>query len=252
MRVEREQSGGHAAVLSRAMRELWGQRDGVRRGPKPAMSVRAIATAAADLADTDGLDAVTMAALARRMGFTTMSLYRYVDSRQDLLEVMVDEALGEPPELDRTEGWRSQVAAWARAEGGRFLAHPWALSIRLDSPPVGPYSVGWMEAGFIALQATGLGPQQVASSLLAVDGYVRSSVQVSLQYLSGPAADSWADQLRAVLTDGAMPAVRAVLDSGALEDGDAGDDEFTFGLNLLLDGIERRAEQTRRAVARTR
>jgi len=227
--------------LSRAMRELWGLRTDGRRGPKPTLSVQAVATAAVDIADAEGLDAVTMAAVATRLGFTTMSLYRYVESRQDLLEVMLDAAYGPAPEVNRRRGWRGQIEEWARIEVARLFAHPWALSITLDSPPVGPNSVAWMDTGFTILERTGLPPQQAASALLAVDGYVRSSVQMAIQYAAPGVGERWAGQLRAVLADGAMPAVRTLLDLGAFEDGDDGPDEFEFGLGLLLDGIEQAA-----------
>jgi AcrR family transcriptional regulator len=224
---------------SRAMRELWGQREDVRRGPKPAMSVRTIAAAAVALADAEGLDAVTMAAVAKKLGFTTMSLYRYVESRQDLLEVMIDEGVGPPPELNKRRGWRGQVQEWAEANAAGLMARPWILDIRTGAPPVGPNLVGWMETGFVALARTGLGPQQIASSLLSVDGYVRSSVRLGLQFANEEEADRWASQLRNVLPEDSLPAVRAVLDSGAFEDGgDVGGEEFAFGLGLLLDGIE--------------
>jgi AcrR family transcriptional regulator len=239
------------AGMSRAMRQLWGRREDGRRGPKPAMSVRAIAVEAVALADAEGLDAVTMAALASRLGFTTMSLYRYVESRQDLLEVMVDEAVGPPPTLNRRRGWRGQIEEWAGAEAAQFFAHPWVFAVQTGAPPVGPNLVGWMEAGFAALNRTRLGPQEVASSLLTVDGYVRSNVQLALQFAVPGAAERWATQLRSVLDPDAMPTVRIVLDSGALEDGSVSTEpeesaEFGFGLGLLLDGIERIAARTQR------
>jgi AcrR family transcriptional regulator len=229
--------------LPRSVRELWGLTDHGRRGPKPAMSVQAIAGAAVELADSDGLDAVTMAAVAKRLGFTTMSLYRYVESRQELLMAMVDEALGPPPALNRRRGWRGQVEEWARAEAVQLLTHPWVVEVRTATPPIGPHTIAWMEVGFAALMKSGLAPDKAASSLLIVDGYARSHVQLALQYAAPGATEAWPAQLRALLDPARFPAVHAVLESGAFEDG--GDDfpseEFEFGLRLLLDGIERLA-----------
>jgi AcrR family transcriptional regulator len=230
--------------LSRAMRALWGIEESGRRGPKPAMSVRSIAAVAVALADAEGLDAITMAAVAKRLGFTTMSLYRYVDSRLDLLAVMVDEALGPAPELNRRRGWRGQVEQWARAEAAQLFAHPWALDVRTGTPPVGPNVLSWTELGFQALGKADLAPQQTASSLLIIDGYVRSSVQLALQYADTAATGTWAAQLRLVIDTDQMPAMNAVLASGAFEDGTQmgfPGEEFEFGLTLLLDGIEKLA-----------
>jgi AcrR family transcriptional regulator len=234
--------------LSRAMRELWGSGASSRRGPKPAMSVRSIAAAGVALADADGLEAVTMGAVASRLGFTTMSLYRYVESRQDLLAVMVDEAFGPPPkptpQKQRRRGWRGQVEDWARAEALQLLAHPWVFDVRPGPRPVSPYLVGWMDVGFAAFGGSGLPLQQAASSLLTVDGYVRSHVQLILQFADG-GSDTWVEQLRLVLDPDELPAVSAILESGAFEDDSASaefpSEEFEFGLALLLDGIDKLA-----------
>ena len=232
------------AELSRAMRELWGLADKGRRGPKPAMSVRAIAAAAVQLADDEGLDAVTMAAVARRLDFTTMSLYRYVESRQDLLVAMVDQALGPPPQPSPRWGWRRRVEEWARAESSQFFAHPWVLDVRTGSPPVGPHLMAWMEQGFAALSASGLPPARAADALLVIDGYVRSNTQLTLQYAAPGATETWVAQLRTVLDADQFPTVHAVLESGAFEDGSYVEEQerdFGFGLEILLDGLERLA-----------
>ncbi|MGY2876621.1 AcrR family transcriptional regulator [Marmoricola sp. URHA0025 HA25] len=228
--------------LSRAMRELWGLADSGRRGPKPAMSVRAIAAAGVALADSEGVDAVTMAAVAQRLGFTTMSLYRYVESREDLLSAMVDAALGAPPAQNRRWGWRRQVEEWARAEGSQLLAHPWVLDVRTSTPPIGPNVMAWMEQGFAALAASGLALAPAADALLIIDGYVRSNVRLTLQYGTPGATESWVTQLGAVLDADRFPTVHAVFMSGAFEDGsyrEAQGRDFEFGLSLLLDGLQR-------------
>jgi AcrR family transcriptional regulator len=231
------------AQLTRAMRELWGMSASPRRGPKPAMSVRAIAAEAVELADSEGIDAVTMGTLAKRLGFTTMSLYRYVESRDDLLAVMADEAFGPPPPTNRRRGWRGQVEDWARADAHQLQAHPWVFDVRPATPPVGPNLLAWMEAGFAAVARSGLSLPLAASSLLTVDGFVRSHVQLTLRFAAG-GTRTWVEMLRLVLDPDQLPTVAAVMDSGAFEDGGDDDlqtDEFEFGLGLLLDGIERLA-----------
>ena len=234
-----EQPTGPA--LSRGTQALWGLAAPGRRGPKPAMTVRSIAAAGIAVADADGVDAVTMAAVAGRLGYSTMALYRHVESREDLLVVMADEALGPPPDLGRRRTWRSRISEWAVAEAGRLLAHPWYLDVRTGSPPLGPQHLAWMDAGMGILQQAGLTPQQAASGLLLVDGYVRSTIGFALQYGASPEADAWADRLRLVVTPEALPAVSAALEARTFEDEPEGgfpDSEFMFGLGVLLDGIE--------------
>ncbi|NED67083.1 helix-turn-helix transcriptional regulator, partial [Streptomyces sp. SID10244] len=87
-----------------------------RRGPRPTLSVRDIGVAAVAIADEHGVEAASMKAIAATLGLTTMSLYRYVDSKDDVVEVMVDTAYGPAdPGLTSTGTWRERLTAWALA-----------------------------------------------------------------------------------------------------------------------------------------
>lgn len=225
--------------LSCGMRALWGVDDKPRRGPKPSVTIREIVTVATELADESGLDAVTMAAVAKRLQLTTMALYRHVDSRQDLVAVAGDTALGLPPQRSRRSGWRRQVNEWARAEFARLRAHPWVLDIILEGPPTGPNTIAWMDSGMQAIGSTGLDPQSAASALLVVDGFVRSMVTQARQYGDGT---GWAHALASVVDPGEFPAVSAALSAGTFEDDDESfpsEQDIDFGLGLILDGIDR-------------
>jgi AcrR family transcriptional regulator len=225
--------------VPRAVLALWGTESGSRRGPKPAMSVRTIAAAAVEIADRDGLHAASMAVVAKHLGFTTMSLYRYVDSKADLHLAMLDEATGPPPAINRRLGWRNQLAAWAEAEAAQLGRHPWALEVRLASPPLSPNTLAWMDLGLQILDRAGLTPERAASTLLFVDGYVRQQVSLGLQYTDGGAG--WAERLRRVLPPDSLPALAAALEAGVFDDdpSDFPEDEFSVGLELILDGVEK-------------
>jgi AcrR family transcriptional regulator len=225
--------------VPRAVRALWGAESAGRRGPKPAMSVRTIAAAAVEIADRDGLEAASMAVVAKQLGFTTMSLYRYVDSKAELHLAMLDEAFGAPPTISRRLGWRNQLAGWAEAEAGRLGLHPWALEVRLASPPLSPNMLAWMDLGLQILGRAGLAPERAASTLLFVDGYVRQHASLGLQYADGGAG--WADRLRRVMPADSLPALTRALEAGVFDDdpSDFPEDEFRFGLDLILDGVEK-------------
>ena len=227
--------------VPRAVRALWGADTAARRGPKPALSVRAIAAAAVEIADRDGLETASMAGVAKQLGFTTMSLYRYVDSKADLQMAMVDEAFGEPPEISRRLTWRNQLVAWAEADLARLGAHPWVLDVRLASPPLGPHLLGWMDLGLEILGRAGLRPERAASTLLFIDGYVRQQVALGRQYVDGGAG--WADRIRQVVSPDELPALANALEEGVFDDdpSDFPADEFRFGLDLILDGVEKLA-----------
>ena len=227
--------------VPRAVRALWGPADAPRRGPKPAMTVLQIAGAAVAIGDADGLDGVSMASVAKRLGFSTMSLYRYVDTKDDLLQVMLDAAYG-PVDLSPVGEWRADTSSWARALLERCVAHPWVVEVRMSSPPLTPNSVAWMDAGLRALGTSGLPPQQVASSLLMVDSYVRGHVRLQREF-SPEGLRTWSTRLRSVIDPDATPAVWRALQADVFDDAPTDQpwpaDDFVFGLDIVLGGIER-------------
>src|ERR1700729_1512024 len=77
---------------------LWGTRDRPRRGPRPSLSLDRIVAEAIALADEEGLANLSMQHLAERLGCAKMALYRYVPGKSELVALMVDAALGDPPE----------------------------------------------------------------------------------------------------------------------------------------------------------
>src|ERR1700712_3901587 len=131
---------------------LWHGDDTSRRGPKRGADLPTIAAAGVRSADAEGLAAVSMRRLAAEVGFTTMALYRYVQSKVEVLALIMDHAYGEPPEMAAATGdWRAALAAWATANRDAIVAHPWVLEIRITEPPLTPAHIGWMEAGLATM-----------------------------------------------------------------------------------------------------
>ena len=91
-----------------------------------------------------------MARIAARLGYTTMSLYRYVGSKDELLALLLDavteDALRDAPPVVETD-WRTALRTWAEQQLAVLLAHPWILSLRMPGPPMGPNSLGFDGAG---------------------------------------------------------------------------------------------------------
>src|SRR5690348_6597025 len=102
-----------AEDLPRALQLMWGIEGPARPGPKPTLTISDIGAAGVRVADEAGLGAVSMAKVAAKVGFTTMSLYRYVDSKDELYAVMIDEAFGVPGPIDPALGWRAGITQWA-------------------------------------------------------------------------------------------------------------------------------------------
>ncbi|GAA2061373.1 TetR/AcrR family transcriptional regulator [Williamsia deligens] len=231
---------------------LWERSTGVRRGPKPGVGIRDIGAAGVRLADQGGPDAISMKAVAQELGMTTMSLYRYVDSKDELLAVVLDSGYGPCPD-DLTSGnpWRDRVESWTRAVAAGLAARPWIVEIPLTAPPATPNVLGWTDAGVAAFAGTGLPARAVLSSLLVLDGFVRNHVRQAAQLgalrADGTRAPDDRSYERGILTlvgdTGRLPALSAAATEIAA--GDAStfyDDELTYGLTVLLDGLERRVE----------
>jgi AcrR family transcriptional regulator len=234
------------STLPRYLQLLWGREPEGRRGPRPARTIAEIGAAAVAIADAEGLDAVSMKSVAAAVGFTTMSLYRYVDSRDELGAVMLDIALGAPDlAFSPAQGWRERITAWARQISERRMAHPWSVEARRSAPPLTPNAIDWMERGLEALEDTALTSQQRLSAMLAIDGWnqnhVRQSVQMGLAAPiepDGPQA-GYLEHIGQLIDPERFPRLAAAgPEALGDDDEDFFDEEFDYGLGLLLDGIE--------------
>lgn len=233
--------------LPPVVEQLWGLRGpGRRGGPKPALSLERIVAAAIGLADAGGLAALSMSRLAEALGFTAMSLYRYVASKDDLLVLMLDAAL-DPPELPDA-GWRKQCVGWAQALQDCYRRHPWALELPVSGLPAGPNQLTWLDRGLRALAGLELAPAEKASAVLLLSTYVRAQTQLVLDITRAGAASrstdgpplDWAAIVSRLADPVRYPEVSALVQAGVFEDDpdDFDDEEFDFGLGRVLDGIE--------------
>ena len=229
---------------------LWGAGRSSRRGPKPGLSVEAVVGAAVDIADAEGIAAVSMARVAKHLGFTTMSLYRYVSSKDALVDLMIDTVVAEPTQPDPDEGWRPALERWAWEYLAALRRHPWIVQVPVSAPPLGPRSLLWLEAGLMALSGTPLDEGEKVGIVLLVTGFVRSEARLwgELEAAadapagSAEAADSelpsYGGLLRALIDERAYPALMQVIDSGAFDGPqEYSEEDVRFGLDRILDGV---------------
>jgi AcrR family transcriptional regulator len=230
--------------LPRGIALAWGVAANPQRGPNREMSVERIVEAAVEIADAEGLGAVSMAAVAARLGFTPMSLYRYVTAKDDLILLMQEEATGLPSEESLAAGdWRTRLMALYREQVDRYMRHPWVLEIPITGSPATPNSAAWMDAGLAALADTPLSHEDRLAVLLLVTGAARWTGMVLAGYQrveregALPDADITAREdalYRTLITADAYPHLRAAIDAGVfLDEGDP----FAFGLERGLDGV---------------
>jgi AcrR family transcriptional regulator len=251
-------------ALPPVVARMWGREPVSRHGPRPSLDLARITAAAIQIADTEGLAAVRMSSVAARLGVATMSLYRYVGSKDGLLTAMVDAAAPEPPELGR-RSWRDYLAAWTRANRDFLLDRPWLLLIAPRTPPTGPRSLRWLDRVLAALADTGLDTGERINIATTLTGYAASQATLahgmsSRQESPGDAGITGLAQYGEILTEildtEDYPALSEVVRAdgfGVAEDW-IDDADFAFGLDLLLDGIEAlitRRDDDRRSPAPT-
>ena len=233
--------------LPASIEAAWGLRERPHRGPKPGLSLARIVEAGVQVAEAEGLAAVSMSRVAAELGAAPMSLYRYVSAKNELVALMVDTVYGEflvPAAADR--GWRAGLSALAWAMRTVMYAHRWALQVPISGLPVRPNEVAWFEQALSCLRDTGLAEAEKASVILLVSGYVRNEASTNADIeaairASGAAPDEWMSaygRLLTKLTDPErFPALTEFIASGVFEQFDPPDQEFVFGLERILDGI---------------
>ena len=230
--------------LPRGIALAWGVAASPQRGPKREMSVERIVETAVEIADAEGLGAVSMAAVASRLGFTPMSLYRYVSAKDDLVLLMQEEATGAPSDATRVAGgWRERLEALYREQLQHYLAHPWVLEIPISGVPATPNSAAWMDAGLSALADTPLSYEERLAVMLLVTGTAHWAGTVLAAYARVEREQGLRDDeiarkedalFRALITADAYPELRAAIEAGAFLDDS---DPFSFALARGLDGV---------------
>jgi AcrR family transcriptional regulator len=207
-----------------------------RTGPKPTLKKDQIARAAIAIADSEGLEAVSMQRVSRAVGVTTMALYRYFSSKTELIDLMIEIAGGPPPKLDALErGWRPRLAEWARQCSAIYRRHSWFLQATMTpGRKLGPNELGWMDAAFTVLSRTELSPREQHKTFLVLIGHIRSSAEFALAQTRGRSS-SWEPAMQLGKYRNSYPALAAAVDAGALTESIG--TSLDFGLECILSGI---------------
>jgi len=237
-------SFGGGAASAETMALLWGTKPAPTRGRKPGMTLPGIVAAAVGIADADGLDAVSMRRVADALGVGTMSLYRYVPGRAELCELMLDTVMGENG-LPRPhpDGWRASLAAFARQSLAGYRRHPWLLDASITRGLMGPNQTAVIDALLRTIADIGLTNGQRMAVVGLVVSYVQGRARqladdVLAEQRSGVSGERfWRDF--APLLDEHLDAERFPELARVWRDDELSwEDEFEFGLERVLDGIE--------------
>jgi AcrR family transcriptional regulator len=227
---------------------VWMLPDRPARGPRPAHSRDQIAAAAIRIADADGLEAVTMRRVAAEVGCGTMTLYRYVPTKDHLLDLMVDVTAGEAALPDLPPGdWRDGLRVVAGTQRDMLLRHPWLTSLQSGRPSFGPNSLRNLEWAAGGLNGLGLDIDQIlimVTTLLAfvLGAAVQELAEQEAQRRSGLSTQQWqawmAPYVETLMASGRYPTFNKIISDARLPHSDGGPEEgFALGLELVLDGL---------------
>ena len=225
-----------AAALTREMgiMDLWDLDSQAGKKPRMGLSVPAIVKTAIEIADTDGIETVSMERVAGELGFTKMSLYRHVSGKPELLSIMIESAVGEPPDLSRVPGdWRARLEELVRQLTDVWRRHPWIPTVTVGARIMGPRETGWTESAVAALAGTGLTGDERLAAAFVVFGHIRntqSMATVGTQPWSGCGELAGLIRSRPELFPELGKALTGT--APALED-----NARRFGLDRILDGL---------------
>ncbi|WP_434600429.1 TetR/AcrR family transcriptional regulator [Streptomyces sp. A5-4] len=238
--------GGGSGDIRRSLELLWGTGERPSRGPKPGLTLDRIVATAIGIADAEGLDAVSMRRLSTDLGTGTMSLCRYVPSKVELLDLMLDRVRGET--LDAAgphEGadWQGAVEGMARGDLDLFRRHPWLLKVNQARTVLGPSAVRGLEAAVGALKGMGLTDPELIAVIITIQSYVTGTARTEIQTAeavreTGLSHEAfWEGQqpyLERAMLSGDFPRMAALSEDTFA----TGFDHLAFGLRRLIDGFE--------------
>ncbi|MFB6721971.1 TetR/AcrR family transcriptional regulator [Kribbella sp. NPDC056345] len=226
-------------------------------GRRPSLDVNEVVATGIRLADSDGLAAASMGGVAKELGVGTMTLYTYVPSKDDLLELMIDQVLGERdlpgPGEPRPDDWRAQVYLYSDQTQLMFDRHPWLSQVSPVRPPAGPGLMAGSEYLLSVVSTLKLTPRETNTAALAISTYVDSAASLAaegrlIERASGQSHDSWwierSDLWETYFDVERHPAMTAIWNAGGFTAGtdEAAAESYRYGLDRLLDGIAQRLD----------
>ncbi|AIA06617.1 TetR/AcrR family transcriptional regulator [Streptomyces noursei] len=236
---------GDETVTGAEYVNIWMRPERQGHGPKPAYSRARITEAAVRIADAEGLEAATMRRIAAEIGAGAMSLYRYVPSRDDLIELMADWLMGEIDVTGIPSGdWRADLTRYADGVRAMWLRHPWIATVHRSLPSYGPNQLLLIERVMGALDAH-VSIDENLCLMAILNGYVEGTVRDEVSWAeevrrSGLSESQWlarsAPRVHQLLKSGEYP-ILAKIATQARQPHLNRDDHFRYGLERVLDCI---------------
>ena len=211
---------------------------------RPRLSKERVLKAAAAIADRGGLPGLTIRSLATELGAKPMSVYHYVASKEVLLDHLVDLVFEEIELPDPKGDWREEIRRRAASARARLKQHPWAIGLLESRTSPGPATLRHHDAVLACLRQAGLSPELTAHAYALLDSYVYGFAlqEASLPFEGPDGVGDVAEPIMALMATGAYPTMVEMATDYYLRPGYDFGDEFEWGLDLILDGLERRRQ----------
>jgi AcrR family transcriptional regulator len=233
----------------RSLALLWGVKGAPKRGPRQSLTLTRIGEVAIALADQEGLGALSMRRVAAALEVSAMSLYTYVASKAELLNVMLDCAYGTLPARKNGGDWRKALEQLAKDSMALYVRHPWMLQVGTHRPVLGPHAIAKYERELGAMAATGLDDLGMDLIVSLVADYVRGAANSAVDAAAAPANSGQSDAqwwqahqeaFDSVFDAAKFPLAARVGAAAGQAYASAHDPQrsFEFGLKRVLDGIE--------------
>lgn len=206
---------------------------------QPPLTRKIIIQHAVALADAEGLDALSMRKLASRCGVEAMSLYNHVENKDDVLNGMVESIIRKVHVPRADTDWRREMRIRALSAHALFLQHPWASLLIVSRVNAGPHMFRWVDATIGCLRAAGFSWAAADAAWNALDSFIHGFTlqQLTFPFKEGEYAQAAAAWLPSIPQD-TLPHLHGMAREVA-EERHSGIPDFTFGLEILLDGLER-------------
>jgi AcrR family transcriptional regulator len=203
------------------------------------MSAFKIATAAVDLADHEGLDAVTIRAVSSSIGLTPMAVYRHFASRDEMLLSMFELAMGTPSDIALDASWQERIRAWSQALLDQYQAHAWSMNIPSVGMPSTPNHMAWVEQALDILAPTNLPLQRQLDCALLISGQAQLFARMNIEQNQLPSDKTDIHALLAV-AENQTPRLVNALSQGILQSKEG--PSFMTGINIIIHSIEQESK----------
>ncbi len=224
---------------------------GVPPPRQPVTRERALQVAC-QLADEGGIDTLTMRRLAEALGVEAMSLYHHVPNKDAILDGMVDLIFEQIRSPSAQLDWREAMRERAASVRSVLLRHRWALPLMESRATPGLATLAHHDAVIGSLRAGGLSLQLTAHAYALLDSYIYGFIhtELNLPFQTAEQTHEVAAAIFARMPAGALPHLSELTREHVLKPGYTYGNEFEFGLELILDGLERARKREHAAAAR--